>query len=116
MHGLSGINIELTSRCNKSCHMCGRRKEEAQYPDIANNRGDMPFEMLERIESQIPPGVFIQLHNNGEPLLYPQFAGAYSNRGAAREELGDHVGAIEDFTKAIEINPTLKRLIDERSD
>ena len=76
MHGLSGINIELTSRCNKSCHMCGRRKEEEQYPDIANSRGDMPFEMLERIEGQIPPGVFVQLHNNGEPLLYPRFADA----------------------------------------
>lgn len=70
MNGLKSINIELTSRCNKSCKMCGRRKMERKHPELCN-WGDMPLEMVERIADQIPPGVFIQLHNNGEPLMYP---------------------------------------------
>jgi radical SAM protein with 4Fe4S-binding SPASM domain len=71
LSGLSGINIELTSRCNKSCHMCGRRKIEIEYPDLAN-WGDMPLEMVENLAKQIPKGAFVQLHNSGEPLLYPR--------------------------------------------
>ena len=70
MNGLSGINIELTSRCNKSCWMCGRRKMEQEHPELCD-WGDMPLEILEIISKQIPKGVFIQFHNNGEPLLYP---------------------------------------------
>jgi len=75
MHGLSGINIELTSRCNKKCHMCGRRKQEREHPELCS-WGDMPLEMVRRIADQIPHGVFIQLHNNGEPLLYPHLGEA----------------------------------------
>jgi MoaA/NifB/PqqE/SkfB family radical SAM enzyme len=33
----------------------------------------MDFELIERIASQIPTGVTVQLHNNGEPLLHPYF-------------------------------------------
>jgi hypothetical protein len=69
MNGLSTINIELTSRCNKSCWMCGRRKIEREHPEI--KWGDMPYEMVEEIARQIPPGIVVQFHNNGEPLLYP---------------------------------------------
>jgi radical SAM protein with 4Fe4S-binding SPASM domain len=51
--------------------MCGRRKIEKYHPHLAV-WGDMPFEMVEKIAAQTPPGVFVQLHNNGEPLLYPE--------------------------------------------
>lgn len=68
MNGLSSINVELTSRCNKSCWMCGRRRIEKAGP---TDWGDMPLELVEKIAAQVPPGVFVQLHNNGEPLLYP---------------------------------------------
>lgn len=71
MNGLSSINVELTSRCQKSCWCCGRRKIEREHPEIAEAWGDMPLEMVESIAAQVPPGVFVQLHNNGEPLLYP---------------------------------------------
>jgi len=71
MNGLAHINVELTSRCNKSCWMCGRRKIEKDYPDLAK-WGDMPFEMVETIAKQVPSGVMVQLHSNGEPLLYPE--------------------------------------------
>lgn len=68
--GLTTINIELTSRCNKSCWMCGRRKLEKNYPELCN-WGDMDFLLFKKIVAQIPPGIIVQLHNNGEPLLYP---------------------------------------------
>lgn len=71
MNGLQVINIELTSRCNKNCWMCGRRKIDKEYPEIAMNYGDMKLELLENIAEQIPGGIVIQFHNNGEPTLYP---------------------------------------------
>jgi len=71
MNGLAHINIELTSRCNKSCWMCGRRKLERNYPELVN-WGDIPFDMLKLIAKQIPAGVVVQLHWNGEPTLYPE--------------------------------------------
>lgn len=75
LNGLSGINVELTSRCVKKCAMCGRRKIEKEYPELAN-WGDMPIGMVRAIAEQIPRGVFVQLHNNGEPLLYPKLGEA----------------------------------------
>lgn len=70
MNGLSHVNVELTSRCNKSCAICGRRKREREHPELCNY-GDMDLDMVGAISSQLPGGVFVQLHNNGEPLLYP---------------------------------------------
>ena len=77
MNGLSTINIELTSRCNKGdgtlgsgCFMCGRRKLEREHPEMCN-WGDMPIAMFQKIAKQIPSRTVVQLHNNGEPLLYP---------------------------------------------
>lgn len=75
MNGLKSVNIELTSRCNKSCAMCGRRKQEKEYPELCD-WGDMPWEMVKNLRQQIPKGVFIQWHNNGEPLLYKYLGGA----------------------------------------
>ncbi len=69
------IHLELTSRCNKSCAMCGRRKMEREYPDLCD-WGDMPFEMVESIAAQVPYDTVIQFHNNGEPLLYPRLGDA----------------------------------------
>ncbi|WP_020589348.1 radical SAM/SPASM domain-containing protein [Desulfobacter curvatus] len=74
--GLSAINIELTSRCNKKCWMCGRRKIERDYPDLTIKYGDMDYKLLESIAKQIPPGIVVQLHNNGEPTLYPYLGDA----------------------------------------
>jgi len=77
-NGLSTINIELTSRCNKDCWMCGRRKIEKHYPEIKMNFGDMDFNLVKKIEKQLPDNIVIQFHNNGEPLLYPRFGEAVS--------------------------------------
>ena len=75
LNGLSGINVELTSRCNKKCWCCGRRKIEKEHPELAT-WGDMPVEMVKAIAEQIPRGVFVQLHWNGEPTLYPDLGKA----------------------------------------
>lgn len=75
-NGLYSIHLELTSRCNKNCWMCGRRKIDREYPEIAMNYGDMDFELVKRIAAQLPEGIVVQFHNNGEPLLYPEFGEA----------------------------------------
>jgi hypothetical protein len=76
LNGLANINIELTSRCNKNCWICGRRKIEKEYPELALKYGDMDFGLLEKIARQLPPNIVVQLHNNGESLLYPEFGAA----------------------------------------
>lgn len=78
LNGLAVVNIELTSRCNKNCWMCGRRKIDKDYPQIAMNYGDMDFELVEKIASQLPDDIIVQFHNNGESLLYPRFGDAVS--------------------------------------
>jgi len=74
--GLSTINIELTSRCNKNCWMCGRRKVDKEYPELALKYGDMDFSLLEVIAKQLPERIVTQFHRDGEALLYPQLGDA----------------------------------------
>ena len=71
------LHLELTSRCNKSCFMCGRRKMEREYPELCN-WGDMSKEMVYEISKQVPSKIVVQFHNNGEPLLYPDLGWALS--------------------------------------
>lgn len=78
LNGLTTINIELTSRCNKACWMCGRRKVDKEYPDLALDYGDMDFPLLQKIAPQIPQGIVVQFHRDGDALLYPQFGEAVS--------------------------------------
>lgn len=74
--GLGCINVELTSRCNKQCWICGRRKVDKDYPELAINYGDMDFELVRRIAAQLPSNIVVQLHKDGEALLYPRFGEA----------------------------------------
>lgn len=78
LNGLNTINIELTSRCNKACWMCGRRKVDKEYPELALDYGDMGFALLQKIAPQIPEGIVVQFHRDGDALLYPRFAEAVS--------------------------------------
>jgi len=78
LSGLCNVSIELTSRCNKNCWMCGRRKVDREYPEIALKYGDMDFELVRKIANELPEGIVVQFHNNGEPLLYPRFGEAIS--------------------------------------
>ncbi|KKK61011.1 hypothetical protein LCGC14_3018620, partial [marine sediment metagenome] len=92
LSGLTNVNIELTSRCNKSCHMCGRRKIEREYPELAK-WGDMDSEMVKNISRQIPKGILVQMHDNGEPLLFPR--------------LGDALNLFKDNIRCLDTNGKL---------
>jgi len=76
LYGLSTINIELTSRCNKECWCCGRRKIDKEHPNLKQTYGDIDYELLKTIAKQVPSGVTVQLHNNGEPTLYAKLGDA----------------------------------------
>lgn len=78
LDGLATINIELTSRCNKNCWMCGRRKVDRDYPELALDYGDMELALLEKIAPQIPSGIVVQFHRDGDALMYPYFKRAVS--------------------------------------
>ena len=54
--------------------MCGRRKRDQEKADQIY--GDMPFPMVKYLAGQVPPGIFVQFHINGEPLLYPKLPSA----------------------------------------
>lgn len=69
-NGLYCVHLELSSRCNKKCWMCGRREIDRDYPEIRINYGDMDIYLAKKIISQLPENIVIQFHNNGEPLLY----------------------------------------------
>ncbi len=74
--GLTTVNVELTNRCNKACWMCGRRKIERSFPELALKYADMDFSLVKRIAKQLPSGIVVQFHSNGEGMLYPQFGKA----------------------------------------
>ncbi len=76
LYGLSCINVELTSRCNKKCWMCGRRKVDRDYPELAMNYGDMDFNLVKEIALQVPENIVVQFHRDGDALLYPRFGEA----------------------------------------
>jgi len=57
--------------------MCGRRKLECEHPELCEY-GDMTHDMVEEISDQVPDGIVVQFHNNGEPLLYPRLGEALS--------------------------------------
>lgn len=75
LNGLLQINIELTSRCNKNCWICARRRRDREENE-ETNYGDIDFDILKKISDEIPDNIVIALHNNGESLLYPRFGEA----------------------------------------
>ena len=78
LNGLSFIHLELSSMCNKSCWFCGRRRIEKDFPSLAN-WGFMEKEMVYEISKQVPEGITVHMHNNGEPLLYSDLGWALSS-------------------------------------
>lgn len=68
MPNISQINLELSSRCDKACSFCGH-----QNPDIntALEYGDAKMDLVLRVREQVAVGTVIQLHRDGEPLVYP---------------------------------------------
>lgn len=68
LSGLSSVNIELSSVCDKAvlCPFCGHQDDKIN----PQKKGQMPLTMLMRISEQIPPGVVVQFHRDGEPTAY----------------------------------------------
>jgi hypothetical protein len=98
-NGLYCVHLELTSRCNKDCWMCGRRKIDRDHPEIAMNYADMDFALVKKIAEQLPQGIVVQFHNNGEPLFYPRF--------------GEAIGLFKDQIRCVNTNA---KLIIEKAD
>lgn len=75
LSGLQQLNIELTSRCSKRtlCSMCGHQDQEVN-PNL--KFGDMDFELLKSIRSQLEPGPIIEFHRDGDPVDYPRLGEA----------------------------------------
>lgn len=73
-NSLCGVHVELSSRCNKSCWMCGRRKVEKNNTRV--KYGDMDFELVEKIARELPSNIVVQFHKDGESLLYLRFGEA----------------------------------------
>lgn len=75
LSGLAQINLELSSRCDKStlCAFCGHQ-DSTIHPMLTY--GDMDFSLLESIRSQLSEGVTIQFHRDGEPTIYPRLLDA----------------------------------------
>lgn len=73
--GLTTVNVELSSRCQKKCFMCGRRKLEKDFPELTD-WGDMEFDLVKRIAFQLPSNIVTQFHWDGESMLYPRFGDA----------------------------------------
>lgn len=73
LHGLTQINLELTSRCDKHtlCAFCGHQDPEI-YPTI--RFGDMRIDLVERLAAALPPGIVVQFHRDGDPLAFPLIA------------------------------------------
>lgn len=70
-NGLAQINVEFSSRCSKSCWHCGRRERDRLVG--AADYGDMDFELMKMIAAEVPVGIVIATHNNGESMLHPRF-------------------------------------------
>jgi hypothetical protein len=70
-NGLTQINVEFSSRCSKACWFCGRRERDRLYG--LSSYGDMDIELIQMIASQVPEGIVIATHNNGESMLHPRF-------------------------------------------
>jgi len=110
--GLYCMHLELTSRCNKNCWMCGRRKIDRDHPEIAREYGDMELDLVEKIARQIPEGIVVQFHNNGEPFLYPRLGEAIrlfdkqikcldTNGKLLVEKAGEVIGRLDTLTVSV---------------
>jgi radical SAM protein with 4Fe4S-binding SPASM domain len=84
---------------------------EKRHPDLCN-WGDMPLELVQQIADQLPDSVVVQLHWNGEPLLYPHLADAFrlfdrhirclnTNAKLLLERADDIIGNLETITISV---------------
>ncbi len=91
--------------------MCGRRKMEKDFPSLAN-WGDIDYGLIQEIANQVPKGIVVQLHNNGEPLMFPDLGWALSlyrdnircfntNAKLLNEKADEIIGNLETLTVSV---------------
>ena len=78
LHGLTQLNIELTSRCDKHtlCAFCGHQ-DPAVFPML--RFGDMAWERLVDLSETVrhlERSLVVQFHRDGDPLAFPRLAAA----------------------------------------
>jgi len=71
IQGLAQINVELSSRCSKSCGFCGRRQWDKAHGTA--DYGNMDFELVRILAEEIPRGTTVATHWNGESMMHPFF-------------------------------------------
>lgn len=88
LSGLAQLNIELTSKCDKThpCAFCGH--QDAAVNPITY--GDMDYGLLQFIRLQVQPGIVISLHRDGEPTAYPGLREALNLFGGFTVSLVTH--------------------------
>ena len=71
LFGLSQLNLELSSYCDKNtlCFMCGHQDPKI-FPFL--KFGHMNFDLLCCVVDQLPKGIIVSLHRDGDPLVYPK--------------------------------------------
>lgn len=77
------IFLELTGRCNLACVMC---PVDYGAPE-AKLRGDLPFEVVEKLEPWLRSADSVNLNVVGEPLLYPRFDDVLDVVGSPQERI-----------------------------
>lgn len=77
LSGLSKIFIEWTSKCDKRhlCSMCGHQSSEIN-PNL--KIGEMSLTLMHDIREQLPLGIELAYHKDGDPLAYSHVAQALS--------------------------------------
>lgn len=73
LSGLSQLNVELTSRCNKQtlCGFCGHQ-DATVHPHL--RKGNMHPNLVEIIAEEVAPlgkNLVVQFHRDGDALAYP---------------------------------------------
>ena len=74
LHGLTQLNVELTSRCDKHtlCAFCGHQ-DPAVFPTL--KFGDMANELMLNVAYAVYPlgtSCVVQFHRDGDPLAAPE--------------------------------------------
>jgi tetratricopeptide (TPR) repeat protein len=88
----------------------------AQTAEEALEKGNRAYDQEQKTEAIEALGKGYWAHVDGQKTeaikyytqaiqLNPQYATAYSNRGAAKHDLGDKGGAMRDYNTAIRLNP-----------
>ena len=65
---MTGLSLELSSRCQLDCPLCVRHAISPEFPRLA-----MPAAVLDAVLPYLPPLEALDLTGWGEPLLHPQF-------------------------------------------